>query len=141
MLSNARAVRIEWGDCDPAGIVFYPRYIAIFDACTDALVERAAGMSKYQIFQAYEFTGYPLVETRTRFLLPTRFGDDVVIESSVTALRRSSFTIQHRLRKGGELAVEGFETRVWTAPDPDHPGQIRSRAIPAEIAARLSSGE
>ena len=141
MLSNARAVRIEWGDCDPAGIVFYPRYIAIFDACTNALVERAAGMSKSQIFQAYEFTGYPLVETRTRFLLPTRFGDDVVIESSVTALRRSSFTIQHRLRKGGELAVEGFETRVWTAPDPDHPGQIRWRAIPAEIAARLSSGE
>jgi 4-hydroxybenzoyl-CoA thioesterase len=141
MLSNARAVRIEWGDCDPAGIVFYPRYIAIFDACTSALVERAAGMSKYRIFQSYEFAGYPLVETRARFLLPTRYGDDVVVESSVTGLRRSSFVVQHRLRKGGELAVEAFETRVWTAPDPDRPGRIKSRAIPPEIAARLSGGE
>ena len=26
MLTNIRTVRIEWGDCDPAGIIFYPRY-------------------------------------------------------------------------------------------------------------------
>ena len=26
MLINRRTIRIEWGDCDPAGIVFYPRY-------------------------------------------------------------------------------------------------------------------
>jgi 4-hydroxybenzoyl-CoA thioesterase len=141
MLSIARAVRIEWGDCDPAGIVFYPRYTAIFDAGTTALVERAAGMPKHQIFQAYAFTGYPLVETRARFLLPTRFGDDVVVESSVTGLRRSSFAVQHRLRKGGELAVEGFETRVWTARDPDDPARIKSRPIPPEIAERLCGGD
>ena len=29
MLTNSRTVRIEWGDCDPAGIVFYPRYFAM----------------------------------------------------------------------------------------------------------------
>ena len=34
MASNARTVRIEWGDCDPAGIVFYPRYFAMFDHST-----------------------------------------------------------------------------------------------------------
>lgn len=31
MLTNRRTVRIEWGDCDPAGIVYFPRYFAIFD--------------------------------------------------------------------------------------------------------------
>ena len=31
---NSRALRIEWGDCDPAGIVFYPRYFAMFDHST-----------------------------------------------------------------------------------------------------------
>ncbi len=36
-LVNRRAVTIEWGDCDPAGIVFYPRYFAMFDASTAAL--------------------------------------------------------------------------------------------------------
>ena len=32
-----RARRIQWGDCDPAGIVFYPRYFEIFDASTTAM--------------------------------------------------------------------------------------------------------
>lgn len=32
MLINRRTIRIEWGDCDPAGIVFYPRYFEWFDA-------------------------------------------------------------------------------------------------------------
>ena len=30
MLVNTRFVRIEWGDCDPAGIVYYPRYHRVF---------------------------------------------------------------------------------------------------------------
>ncbi len=34
MLANTRTVRIEWGDCDPMGIVYFPRYLAIFDDCT-----------------------------------------------------------------------------------------------------------
>ena len=37
MLSDTPDVRIEWGDCDPAGIVFYPRYFAMFETCTTAL--------------------------------------------------------------------------------------------------------
>ena len=43
MLVNRRAVAIEWGDCDPAGIVFYPRYFAMFDASTAALFAHALG--------------------------------------------------------------------------------------------------
>ena len=45
MLSNSRSVRIEWGDCDPAGIIFYPRYFKIFDIRHHA-VQRALGMNK-----------------------------------------------------------------------------------------------
>ena len=41
MLINRRTIRIEWGDCDPAGIVFYPRYFEWFDACAAALFEDA----------------------------------------------------------------------------------------------------
>ena len=46
MLVNTRRLAIEWGDCDPAGIVFYPRYFAMFDASTAALFQRALGMTK-----------------------------------------------------------------------------------------------
>jgi acyl-CoA thioesterase FadM len=80
MPSNARTVRIEWGDCDPAGIVFYPRYFAMFDHSTTLLIERTLGLSKHQLYESYAFAGYPVVETRARFLLPSAFGDDVVLE-------------------------------------------------------------
>ena len=57
MLVNTRTVRIEWGDCDPAGIVYYPRYFAFFDASTSALIERALGMTKHDYLAAYDSPG------------------------------------------------------------------------------------
>jgi 4-hydroxybenzoyl-CoA thioesterase len=139
MLVNTRAVRIEWGDCDPAGIVYYPRYFAIFDACTSALIERALGMTKHDYLKAYDFAGHPLVSTRSRFLIPTRFGDDVTIETAVTEFRRSSFDVHHRLFKQGSLAVEAFETRVWVKGDPGG-GIMKAAALPRELVERLTKG-
>jgi 4-hydroxybenzoyl-CoA thioesterase len=138
MLVNSRTVRIEWGDCDPAGIVYYPRYFAFFDACTAALFERALGMTKHDYLKAYDFSGHPLVSTQSRFIIPTRFGDDVRIESTITELRRSSFDLSHRLFKNGALAVEGFETRVWVRGDATN-GKISSAPIPQEVIDRLSN--
>jgi len=140
MLTNRRAIQIEWGDCDPAGIVFYPRYFALFDASTAALFARGLGMSKRKILKRYDIVGFPMVDTRARFIMPSWFGDEVVIETAVTEFRRSSFDIRHRLLKAGELAVEGFETRVWTGVDPDNPDRIRSRPIPTEVIECLSGG-
>ena len=78
--SNTRKVRIEWGDCDPAGIIFYPRYFEIFDASTAALFERALGLTMFQMFKTFDCAGYPLACTRARFVRPTRYGDDVTVE-------------------------------------------------------------
>jgi 4-hydroxybenzoyl-CoA thioesterase len=139
MLTNRRDVRIVWGDCDPAGIVYYPRYFEMFDTSTTALFERALGMTKYQFLKAYDSLGYPMVDTRARFLLPTRYGDDVVIETTITEIKRSSFAVTHRLLKDGALAVEGFETRVWVARDPDDADRIRAKPLPDEIIAKLKA--
>lgn len=140
MLINRRTLRIEWGDCDPAGIVYYPRYFEIFDAATSALIERAMGMTKLKALKVHDFVGYPMVDTRARFHAPSRFGDDVVVETAATSVKRSSFEITHRLLKDGVLAVEGFETRVWVGKDPNDPDKLKSKPIPAEVAARLSAG-
>jgi 4-hydroxybenzoyl-CoA thioesterase len=139
MLVNTRHVRIEWGDCDPAGIVYYPRYFAIFDACTSALIERALGMTKHDYLKAYDFSGHPLVNAHSRFIIPTRFGDDVRIESTVAEFRRSSFDVQHRLFKNGALAVEGFETRVWVQGDATK-GTMKSAPLPLPVIDLLSKG-
>jgi 4-hydroxybenzoyl-CoA thioesterase len=140
MLSNSRALRIEWGDCDPAGIVFYPRYFAMFDHSTTLLIERALGMRKLAICETYAFDGHPVVSTQARFLVPTRYGDDVEIETSLMAVRRSSFDLRHRLTKDGDLAVEGLETRVWVVRDPGRPGLFKSQPIPPEVVAKLTAG-
>ena len=137
MLDNSRVVRIEWVDCDPAGIVYYPRFFAFFDACTSALIERALGMTKRDYLKAYDFAGHPLVNAHSRFLIPTRFGDDVRIESTVTRFHRSSFDLRHHLFKNGALAVEGFETRVWVRGDPAK-GTMRAAPLPQAVIERLS---
>jgi len=85
MFSNTRTTRIEWSDCDPAGIVFYPRYFEMFDISTTVLIERALGMNKIDYLKAYRFAGHPLVETRAKFRIPTRFGDTVEIATAITA--------------------------------------------------------
>jgi 4-hydroxybenzoyl-CoA thioesterase len=138
MLVTTRVIRIEWGDCDPAGIVFYPRYFAFFDACTIALFERALGTGMREMREAYDCVGFPMVDTRARFLIPSRYGDEVTVETRVAAFRRSSFDVHHRLLKGdGGLAVEGFETRVWTMVDPDDPERLKARALPAAVVEAL----
>ena len=137
MLTNRRDVRIVWGDCAPAGIVYYPRYFEMFDTSTTALFERALGMTKYQFVKHYECLGYPMVDTRARFVLPTRYGDDVVIETTITEIKRSSFSVTHKILKDGQLAVKGFETRVWVARDPADPDKIKAKPLPDEVVARL----
>ena len=138
MLTNRKTIHVEWGDCDPAGIVYYPRYFAFFDNCTAALFE-AAGLPKHQMLKAYGIAGIPMVDTRARFLAPSRFGDDVIVESSITEWRRSSFDVQHKLYKGPTLAVECSETRVWAARSAADPDAIEGQPVPADVIARFGA--
>jgi 4-hydroxybenzoyl-CoA thioesterase len=139
MLSNRRTVRIEWGDCDPAGIVFYPRYFAMFDHSTVLLIEHALGVNKHQLYATYDFDGYPVVDNRARFLIPTRYCDDVVIETTFAEVGRASFRLHHRLLKDDALAVEGFETRVWVVHDPARPGRLKAQPIPPDVVAKFTA--
>ena len=134
MLTNTRTVRIEWGDCDPAGIIYYPTYFRIFDASTAMLFEVALGMTKFQMFKELEFTGWPLVRTQARFLKPTRFGDDVEVASTVK-FGRTSFEVEHQLSLDGELCAECSEKRVWTVRDAD--GHLKSHPVPEAVLAKF----
>lgn len=134
--TNSRKVRIEWSHCDPAGIVFYPRYFEIFDNSTSALFERALGMTMHEMFRHFNSAGYPLARTRSRFIRPTRYGDDVVVESTVE-FGRASFSIEHKLKKNNLTCVECSETRVWVVHDPDRPGEVKSHPVPEAVLERF----
>ena len=134
--SNTRKVRIEWAYCDPAGIVFYPRYFEIFDASTAALFERALGMTMFQMFKTFNSAGYPLARTRARFVRPTRYGDDVTVESAIS-FGHSSFDVAHHITRGGLTCVECSETRVWVVLDPADPSRFKSHPIPEAVLAKF----
>jgi 4-hydroxybenzoyl-CoA thioesterase len=139
MFVNTRTLTIEWGDCDPAGIVFYPRYFAMFDASTAALFAAALGYTKHAMLQRFGAIGFPMVDTGARFLVPSKFGDVVTIESTITRFGRSSFEVGHKLMRGEVLAIEAHEKRVWAAEDPQKPGTIKGVPIPDEIILALSA--
>ncbi|KFC71211.1 4-hydroxybenzoyl-CoA thioesterase family active site protein [Devosia sp. LC5] len=138
MLVNTRSVEIEFGDCDPAGIVYYPNYFRMFDASTAHLFETALGMKKIAWIRHFGIVGIPMVDTGAKFIRPSAFGDVVSIETTITELRRSSFVVSHKLYNGGELAIEAHEVRVWAGRDPENPDRIKSRALPPEVVEALS---
>ena len=135
MLTNTRQIRVQWGDCDPAGIVFYPRYFEWFDASSILLFEKATGMIKKSMLEKYQGAGLALLEARAVFKIASHYGEDLEIETGITEFRRSSFFVHHKVTKTGGLALEGFETRLWTVRDPVDATKLKSAPLPAEIRA------
>jgi len=135
-LSNRREIHVEWGDCDPAGIVYFPRFFEYFDACTNALFEKA-GFHKPEMLKHYGLLGIPMIDTRAQFYAPASFGEVVAVDTRIIEWGRSSFQVEHKLYKGNILAAEGSEKRVWTVRDTRAPNGIRSEPIPEEVKARF----
>jgi len=139
MFVNRRDVQIQWGDCDPANIVYYPRYFAMFDDSTSIMFE-AAGFSKQNIIKIYGLVGIPMVDTRAQFYIASTHGDWITIESRIESFRRSSFDVTHKVFKGKDLAIEASETRVLVGRDPNNPDRLQSVPVPAEIVEKFMKG-
>jgi 4-hydroxybenzoyl-CoA thioesterase len=139
MFTNTTRVEIQFGDCDPAGIVYYPNYFRFFDNATAALVSAALGMNKRAWLEVYGIAGIPMVDTGANFVRPARFGDVVEIRSEITELGRSSFSVRHVLSNGGEVAVEASEKRVWVVKDAA--GNIKSAPLPDDVRHVLGGKE
>ena len=135
MKTTLYRVSIEFGDCDPAGIVFYPRYFEWFDAGTILLFEKATGLTKIKMLEKYGGAGLALIEAGAKFAVPSQYGDDIEIETSVKEFGRSSFSMLHKVTKDGAPALEGHEKRVWTVRDPSDKNRLRSAPIPLEVLA------
>jgi 4-hydroxybenzoyl-CoA thioesterase len=133
---NRRQFTIEWGHCDPAGIVFNSRFFEFFDWGTWLLFEAVLGVKPQNLTSRLGII-LPLVDVSARFIAPTRFGDVVELSSQVSEFRRSSFDVAHQLTIGGEVAVEGSESRVWAMRDAANPSAIKALPIPDDIIARF----
>ncbi|HEY0702048.1 MAG TPA: thioesterase family protein [Candidatus Acidoferrales bacterium] len=138
MFQHQTRIIVQWSDCDPAGIVFFPNYLRWCDDCTSNLFA-AAGFPFHTLFPAQKIIGVPIVDVRIQFKTSAAFGAELLVKTSVAEFRRSSFVVQHHFYKHEVLVADGQITRVWTAADPAKPGAMKSRPLPKEIVERLSS--
>jgi len=129
-------VKVQWGDCDGARIVFYPNFFRWFDAATRELFE-THGLPWAAMIDRYGSRGLPLVDARATFRSPARFGDTLEIASRVLRWGSRSFDLAHDITVAGTAAVEGRETRIWGISDPQDPEILKAGPIPAEVKALI----
>ena len=124
---------VEWGDCDPAQIVFYPNFFRWMDAASLRFF-RAAGVPPWREFEAQSgILGTPLVDASARFLRPATYGDVLDIDTAIDEWRGKSFVMSHIIRRGAEVLVEGREVRVFARRHPEDPARIQAVDPPESV--------
>lgn len=129
-----RRETVNWGDCDGAGIVFYPNFYRWADNCFHAM-SRAAGFDQFSLMRDHGLLGTPLVETSARFVSPARPGDELTVAGRIVHTGRTSLALVYALTCDGRRIAEVREARVFVTETEDG---LRPGAIPAEILASLA---
>jgi len=127
-------VIVHWGDTDPASIVFYPNYFSWFDESARLFFD-SVGLSWEMLMEKHGIAGLPIVEAKAKFLSPSMFRDEIVVESRITEWNDKTFKISHAVTNRGRQAVEGYEIRAWVVRLPGDPVRLKAMPIPAEIKA------
>ena len=128
---------VEFGDCDPAGIVFYPNFFRWMDAASRHFFT-AAGVPPWREFEAREgILGTPLVDASAHFERPATYGETIAIDTSIVEWRGKSFVMRHVIRRGELKLAEGREVRVFARRHPDDPARIQAVEVPADIRKRV----
>ena len=105
------ACEVHWGDCDPAGIIFYPTYFRWMDAATWAFMA-SVGYEPQRMRE--EQLAMPLVAADCQFLSPAKHGDRCEVRSRIARFGGASFLIVHDIvRSDGTQLAKGREKRVW----------------------------
>jgi 4-hydroxybenzoyl-CoA thioesterase len=126
-------IEVEFGDCDPAGIVFYPNFLRWIDAAGRALFVTAGVAPWRETERTSGIIGTPLVNVQGRFVLPASYGDRLTIESTISEWRNRSFVMSHRVFRGDELLAEFEEVRVFACRISGEPLRIEAVDVPPEI--------
>jgi YbgC/YbaW family acyl-CoA thioester hydrolase len=126
-------VQLQWGDCDPAGIIFYPTYFRWFDAATWGLFAAVGYPAKRM---RAENLAMPLVSAECEFRSPAQQQDHAQVRSRIVRWGGKSFVVRHDVvREDGTLLATGSETRVWGryASGPGSP--LKGEPISEELKA------
>jgi 4-hydroxybenzoyl-CoA thioesterase len=127
-----RAIPVRFRDCDPAGIVFYPRY---FEMMNDVLEDWFAELGlDFAAMHRDTDGGVPTLSLRAEFLRPSYLGDALEWSLTVTRLGESSFALAYAASCAGEARVRAEATLVFVENDRE---SMKSRPIPAILREKM----
>ncbi len=126
-----RIIQIEFNHCDPAGIVFYPRYFEMTNSVVENFFNDVVGRSFASMHRDAD-NGVPTVSLAAEFVKPSRLGDKVVFSLEITKLGRSSAQVKIEAHMGEELRMRVNLTLVWIAA-------MKAAAWPQEMRARMQA--
>lgn len=109
-MSYNRQIRIEFNHCDPAGIVFYPRYFEMTNSVVENFFRDVVGYP-FDAMMA-DGTGVPTARVETDFKVPSRLGDLLDWDLLVERLGGSSATFRLTARCEGQLRLTARLTLV-----------------------------
>jgi 4-hydroxybenzoyl-CoA thioesterase len=131
-------VTVQFGDCDPAGIVFYPNFQRWMDESSLSFFMQCGVPPWRELVKTRGIVGTPLLEIATRFVTAATYAETLDVETSVKEWRAKVFVQAHRITRGGTLICEGTETRAFVRRDADNPDRLRAMPIPEDIQAMCS---
>ena len=108
-----RALRVHFSHCDPAGIVFYPRYFTMFNDLVEDWISHGLGIA-YDELLGQRRVGLPSVSLTCQFQAISRMGDEVTLGLSLQRLGRSSIALALGCRQGDEQRVQIEQVLVAT---------------------------
>ena len=131
--------RVEFGDCDPAGIVFYPNFFRWMDAASLQFFVACGMPSWHALAQSDGIIGTPIVDVSAKFVKPATYGDAIDIETSIVEWRDKSFVMRHVVRRGSDTLVEGQEVRIFARKHPEDPTRIQAVRLPDRLRQLIES--
>lgn len=124
-------VQVEFGDCDPARIVWFPNFFRWIDAASRNFFVQCGVPPWAETEKTLGVIGTPLVDTRAKFVSAATYGDILYIHTSIGEWRTKSFVQRYRVARGGDTIMECEEVRIFAGRRED--GGIFALAIPQEI--------
>ena len=131
-------VQVMFGDCDPAGIVFFPNFSKWMDASSLNFFVKCGVQPWRELVKTTGIIGTPLLEINTKFVRPATYGETLQIHTTVQEWREKTFIQKHVVMRGDNVLCEGTEVRAFCTKHPDDPDRIKAIPVPADIKALCS---
>ncbi|AGT32310.1 4-hydroxybenzoyl-CoA thioesterase [Geobacillus genomosp. 3] len=132
MKRNEFQVRVNFGDTDAAGIVYYPNYFKWFDIAGHQFF-RSIGLPPAKLMKEQNII-LPLLDVGCTFERPLYYDDIITIKTAVEEVNRKTIKLRHEVFRGEVRTGYGFELRGWVK---EENGRIFAVPIPDDVRQLL----